>query len=384
MDLIGKGLRTMRVKRKDNVLKQIVAGLLVVVMMISTFAFMQTEAQATSETVDIVDGILYSKDYYSIKEYYVAKKAPVKENYVFGGWYQRVNDTYKPLNETKATAIANGTDTSTVAYAKFVPAYVLSVKAQNASGTSESMTKNTSVRIITATDSKNYKKVGFEIWLGNVKPMYQDEEKTPLETNRVYDGIKIGTSTTKTAAQIFGEPANHVAVWELTDIMRDNHDKIIYVRPYWITMDGTTVQGLAKYVHIEDDYKNYVSVPINLLNKEQIKQVAAGMVRVTYTNAESAEVGLVYKGVEPGRLLPEIMETQSGSSIKLVANALTEGEYNSDETIYANIRFQKDTTKTDVDVNFDMILGDFCDWKEEDVNVSDVWDIKYEATTTHN
>ena len=157
MDLIGKGLRTMRVKRKDNVLKQIVAGLLVVVMMISVFALMPTEAQATSETVDIVDGILYSKDYYSIKEYYPTKKAPVKENYVFGGWYQRVSDTYKPLNETKATAIANGTDTSTVAYAKFVPAYVLSVKAQNASGTSESMTENTSVRIITATDSKNYK-----------------------------------------------------------------------------------------------------------------------------------------------------------------------------------------------------------------------------------
>ena len=356
----------MREQRKFSLLKKITASLLAIILVFSGLVIMSQSTHAEETTGEVIetDGeIIYSSNYYSIQEYYPTKKAPVKENHVFGGWYQKEEETFKALSAAEAVAIVDGTSTVT-AYAKFVPAYVLGVKAQNAEGTTEDMTGNTSVRMITSVDSKKYQKVGFEIYLGNGTTLLTQDDGSALETSRVYKGIKIGTDKTKTATQIFGTASKHVAVWELTDIWPENHTKIIYVRPYWITMDGTTVKGLAKYVHIEDDYKNYISVPVNLLTGEA---VAAGMMNLTYDQS------VTFVGFEKGRLMPE-MEHNHDSEYKTVrivgntetANVVADG-------IYANVRFVKPTTTT----NFDITVVEFCDWDENEVDITKVWDITY-------
>ena len=345
----------------------------VVAMFMATVMLVPTIAKAEEQReIDEKTGVFYTTEF-GINDYWNAdsskSKAPTIENCVFGGWYQKVGDTYKPLTKGEAAE-------AETAYAKFVPAYVLSVKAQNEYGVTAS-TDKTSVRIITSVDSKSYKAIGFEVYLANRIPLYKNEQNEPLETTRVYDGIIVQTgqedTKEKRASEIFGTASKYVGVWELTDIIKDNYEKIIYVRPYWITKDGTKVEGLAKYVHIEDDYNNYISVPVNLLNKDVAAQVAAGAVNVTYGNTT-----LTLKEVEAGRMLPEMNATQSGNTIKMVGNAITPGEYNSNETLYANIRF----VKPSADVDFEMQIGQFCTWGEDDVanmDKTEKWDVKYDA-----
>ena len=326
----------------------------------------------------VADEVIYEEGY-DIKEYWDATnpEAPVKAGYVFGGWYSAEEENAYLTKEEAANA--------TTTYAKFVPAQVLSVKAQNKAGTGDTVTDNTHVRIISSLDSKNYEKVGFDIWLANSVQLFKDDvEGEPLETDKIYDGLLVGENKEEVhATTIFGGVSKYVSVWQLNNIDSAHWGKIIYVRPYWITMDGTKVEGLAKYVHIEDDYKGYISVPVNLLNKEDAAQVAAGAVNMTYTNAQGKDVALTFKEVETGRLLPEMNYTQSGNVIKMVGNAKTVNDYNSAETLYANVRFIKpEDSATDVDVDFTMNMGEFCNWGETEVTIDEKWDVKYDVKET--
>ena len=356
---------------KKNLLcfvKKLTAGVMATGMIVAGILVIPKQADAAV----VEDKVIYEEGY-DIKIYWDAEnpKAPVKAGYVFGGWYsEKEENAYLTYDEAKEAETA---------YAKFVPAQVLSVKAQNMEGTGKTVTDKTHVRIISSLDSKNYARVGFDIYLANSKKLVKNddyEKNEPLETDKIYDGILVGTGENKQekhATAIFGGVSKYVSVWQLNNIAKAHWEKIIYVRPYWITKDGTKVEGLAKYVHIEDDYNNYISVPVNLLNKDVAAQVAAGAVNVTYGNTT-----LTLKEVEAGRMLPEMNATQSGNTIKMVGNAITPGQYNSNETLYANIRFKKPS----VDVDFEMEIGQFCTWGEDDVadmDKTEKWDVKYDA-----
>lgn len=355
--------------------KKLTAGVLAVGMVVA--GILVTPKQAEAAVVE--DKIVYDSTNYKIADYWSTKKAPVKEGYVFGGWYKSEDENdYMTATEAQ-DAVTNGT----TAYAKFVPAQVLSVKAQNMAGTTAT-TEETYVRVISSLDSKNYDKVGFDIWLANSVQLVKDNDYTknePLETDKIYDGLMIGTEPIE-ANSIFGGVSKYVSVWQLTKINKAHYGKIIYVRPYWITMDGTKVEGLAEYVHIEDEYEGYVSVPVNILNKEDAAKLAAGRVNMTYTNANANEtVALTFKEVEAGRLLPEMKGVQSSDNvIKMVGNAKDVDEYNSAESLYANVRFKKpQDSSTDVDVNFNIDMVQFCDWGETSVTIDEKWDVKYDA-----
>ena len=374
----------MREQRKFSLLKKITASLLAIILVFSGLVIMSQSTHAEETTGEVIetDGeIIYSSNYYSIQEYYPTKKAPVKENHVFGGWYQKEEETFKALSAAEAVAIVDGTSTVT-AYAKFVPAYVLGVKAQNAEGTTEDMTGNTSVRMITSVDSKKYQKVGFEIYLGNGTTLLTQDDGSALETSRVYKGIKIGTDKTKTATQIFGTASKHVAVWELTDIWPENHTKIIYVRPYWITMDGTTVKGLAKYVHIEDGYNGYISIPISLRTAEL---VAAGQLELSY-DSEKIEIAKDAAGnmlVENGKMFDKMaFNGNIAGSIKFVGNTSDATDVAADD-IYVNVRFKKASESTYKGagkgefLSFKVSGEKFCNADELIQKTVDAWDIKY-------
>ena len=397
----------MNKKQIMKLAKRMTAGVLAVGMIATGIAVYPEQADAT-ETVDLTGKVIYDETY-QIGDYWLDRKAPVKTGFVFGGWFTDATDgatdaekltsatdgttvkTCVPL--TKETIDSNSDDVidaGVTAYAKFVPAEVLSVKAQNSEGITQKTIEDISeanpmqIRVMTSMDSKNYAKVGFEMYLGNWRPVYADDtEETPTETNKFYDGIMVGEEAVK-ANSIFGGVSKYVSVWRLIDIdTPSNAGLIIYVRPYWETKDGTKVEGLAKYVHIEDEYMNYISVPINILNKEDAAKVAAGAVNMTYTNANAGEtVALTFKQVETGRLLPEMNSSHNGNVIKMVGNAKDVDTYNSDETLYANVRFIKPTDGTDVDVNFTMNMVQFCDWSETPVIINEKWDVKHDVKET--
>ena len=292
------------------------------------------------------------------------KTAPVLKGYVFGGWYDSEDGNY--YDQAGADSLSNG------AYAKFVPAQVLSVKAQNIDGTDKN-SNTTSVRVISSLDSTKYQKVGFDIWLSNQKQLHMaGTESDPLETTKVYSGLNVGTDNW-TANQVFGGISQYVSVWELINVANKNFGEIIYVRPYWITMDGTKVEGLAKYVHIEDGYKDggYISVPVNLMTGED---VAAGAVNVSYP--EGAEL----VGVENGRLFAEmISNTSTTGTIEMVGNTEDATDVKADG-IYANLRFKKSSITTAT--KFTVTKSKFCNNAETRLDSVKAWDTAYIPITT--
>lgn len=297
-----------------------------------------------------------------------AKKAPVKDGYVFGGWYQGAGETKTALTED-AVSSATGD-----IYAKFVPAYVLSVKAQNQSGTTAESTE-TSVRILSSVDSTDYLELGITLYLANRTKM-----DMPVYT-KVYQKLKVGGDTL-TAKEVFGTASEYFSVWRLTGIKNKNFTKIMYVRPYWKTMDGTTVYGLAKYVHIEDGYNKYISVPINLMSDAD---VAAGIVEMGYSSED-----LKFHDFENGRVFTDEMEINSDTAgkVKMVGNYATVDRYApADECLYANVRFTvKDGSSiwnTPVEgvmtrskwFDFD-VTPDFSDWTETTKDAG-AWGLQY-------
>ena len=93
------------------------------------------------------------------------------EGWLFAGWYQ--NDTF-----SKANALSAGV-TSGSAWAKFVPADILSVKAQIPAGTFYDST-DAYIRFVTSVDSLDYARVGFDF-------IVEGEERLGRESKTVYE-----------------------------------------------------------------------------------------------------------------------------------------------------------------------------------------------------
>ena len=341
-------------------MKKITAVFVMLVLVLSIVVILPTQAEASEKKVEYLSG-----DEYDIKNFWSAteseRTAPVLDGYVFGGWYIEENGSYTALTEDTATVEIKKESSSAVA--KFVPENVLSVKAQNENGAVANDGNQTSIRLLSAVDDANgYQTVGFKILLNN------KIDVGTCEWGRVYEKVNsLGDNVT--AASVFGAPATHFSVWRLNNIHDANDSKIIYVRPYWITKDGTKVEGLAKYVHVEDDYSNYISVPVNLLSKSEI---AAGAVNMTY----DSEV-LTYLGFENGRLLENMQQPDvtTAGTVKMVGYGSTRVDAQSGslnnvkaDGIYANVRFALKEGKTleDAKSGINAITAiDFCDWAEE-------------------
>lgn len=369
-----------------NMKKRILVVLCVIMMAVSGITGTATivNAEEVEGTITMDNGIKYVpcdiSEYWSTSE----KKVPQMDNYVFGGWY-----TAKDLGTKTFTALKEGSITTNAitgkanvegTYAKFVSAYVLSVKAQidiTTANAGAGHTNKASMRVVSSVDSKDYQTVGFEILLANRTPLYKDkEEKTPLETNTVYTGLTAGDVRVEPSA-LFGPQSAFLSVWRLDNISPSYDSTIINVTPYWITADGTKVEGHMKYVHVEDGYMGYISVPINLCS---VKQVAAGTLTITYPEG----LKLVDNKIEFDGVFKEAEMTfhdDGKNTIQLVGNA---DVINTDVTatgIYANLRFTKGTssyqgTGTGEFLNFQVQDELFCNWNEDLVSV-DVWDVHY-------
>ena len=141
------------------------------------------------------------------------------------------------------------------------------------------------------------------------------------------------------------------------------------LRPYWITLDGTKVEGAAKYVHIEDEYLNLISVPVNL---SSVEGVAAGTVTMSY------DQNLTLYGCEKGRLLTAMRfwNNAENNEIRMIGNASELNEDVRADGILANIRFKKPEASTAFTIN-----GTFMKWDKTPVALNGV-DMNYEIATS--
>lgn len=281
--------------------------------------------------------------------------------YVFAGWYDGSGDD--------AIALTNDTsELNDTVYTKWIPASWLTVKAQNKAGTSTT-TASTDMRVAFAIDSLDYKEVGFTIQLNNDTSIELENTSTKL----VYSSMEAGQNTYQ-PSDLFGNGAKYLAVWRIKNINKDNYSKIIYVRPYIKTADGTKVEGMPKYVHVEDGYKKLVNIPVSI---KAVAGIAAGVASISFDNAK-----LTYEGYEAGRIFNSEMDAAaSGNSVKFVGNVsdINNNVANADD-IYVNLRF---SVKDNVEMNalhskleFNVSGSDFCDKDEQSQEVT-FTDVRY-------
>ena len=162
--------------------------------------------------------------------------SPTCNGKVFAGWY---------TNYKCDEAISNTLKTGS-AYAKFVDENLLKAKYQLKAGT-VAESDSTNVRFITAVDSLDYKKVGFDLSIGDKN--YTGSSST------VYTDIAItedGKSFSLSPTEHFGSTAQYILPCILKNV--SDFDSQITVKPYWVTLDGTTVYGETRNFKISDSF----------------------------------------------------------------------------------------------------------------------------------
>ena len=175
-------------------------------------------------------------------------KAPTytdgKIEWIFAGWYQDKACTKAYTNISASTASA---------YAKFVPADVLSVRLQLTAGTTES-SPTTNMRLVSSVDSLNYRYVGFEIYYkGATKPV-------TVKATKVYERIVASAESGvdyNYSPKVLDVESQYFATATLLNIANKNfgyEDSTtnFYIRPYWKTLDGTVVYGVNRYVNVKN------------------------------------------------------------------------------------------------------------------------------------
>ena len=360
-------------KRVSSLVRKLVAGCLAAVIVSGMVAIPKLAKAAE----DIVDGeIIYSQmdmaTYWSTG----TKTAPVKQDYIFAGWYTADED-----ENVTAIKEADGIPEQVTTYAKFVPAYVLSIKTQvekkaEVASSDANKPDSTFMRVLSSVDSGDYQNVGFEILLGD-----KEVEKVVEPITKVYAGLKM-SATDENAIypnSVFGAASKYFIALDLQNINLKQFSSKIYIRPYWTTLDGTKVEGLAKNVRVEDKYTDYryLSMPVNLLTDgASPKEIAAGILEVSYdaTKFDIAKDANGNARIDTGRLMSEMeyniippAEGETMGKIVFSGNVETAKDVKEADGLFANIRFiRKDgyNDAKEADLLIDKKVQSFCDWNE--------------------
>ena len=161
-----------------------------------------------------------------------APTTDLPEGYVFAGWF---------TDEECKTALAAGS-TADNAYAKFVDAEVLSVKAQLAVNEGDTVA---SIRFVTTVESLDLQKVGFEISDGSKTADINKTSGTSVyETLKAVDNNGLGTTTlTYKPNEEFSPVSAYFKAFTITNIKEARFDTKFTAKAFWVTLDGTTVYG---------------------------------------------------------------------------------------------------------------------------------------------
>ncbi len=315
------------------------------------------------------DEIIYTSQINDAVGLYNSNTAPTKKGYVFGGWFTDDLGT----EQVTADTVAEGT----TLYAKFVPAYVLSVKAQN----HQNVEKTGNIRFVSSVDNEeHYKSVGFDAYFGNkTEEGYMLTAEAEMVYTRILVNKENGTQDEHWPKEVFGEQSQYFNIAEVHGISKDSFNSIIYVKPYWITNDGTKVYGLGKYVRVNDGINGVISIPVNIYTAQKI---AAGLMEIRYPE------NLQYTGYTASSRLfgeMEVRDDETNHTLKCAGNIATakNGDIAADTDLYVSLQFEvaegeKVTVGKDR-LNFTVTdATQFCNLSEELFDMSKyIWDIQY-------
>ncbi len=362
-----------------RMMKKVTAGVAVAAIVISGLGMSSKKVNAAAGVTDQVKFV--DVTYETFKSKINSKEAPVYEEndstygYVFGGWYAEQNEN-SPIKELKDV------EENTTVYAKYVPAYVMGVKCQNHSQAANNT--KTNIRIISSIDSSMYSEVGMKI--EKITMQEGNCTKAVVKSNgpvKAYEGkfVIYNAAGTQEAAytpkQVFGAESEYFTAASLINI--SNYDMLISVQPYWITLDGTRVDGLSRYVRVNDGVQGYVSIPINL---KSATDVAAGLVTVDYSSL--AADGYTLYAVEGGTVFGE-MESKIDSTnnkVVCVGNVSDISAAAKSDDIFVSLRFAVPSGTSRIYAenafyNLTVDGVDFTDIAEGELDGYSVWNVQY-------
>ena len=369
-----------------KVLKKAGAGLFAVVMVAAGSGMSSIVADAAT-TQGVQSDVVYEDVTYATCKSYIDANNKVPEykdiagaedsfGYLFAGWFKTDNDASANAITASTTGIAN----DATVYAKFVPAYVMSVKCQNLSTTTTS-SSSTSIRLLSSLDSPRYSAFGFRVekLTENADGSYTETLIGEKSVSKIfaggidiYSGAGFDTYETK---YVFGEKSSYAASLTLTDVT--DFSAVYSIQPYWVTFDGTKVYGLARNAHVEDGLNGYINVPVNLKSADD---VAAGILSV---DCSALPAGYKLDKVERGAAFQQMDYNDKGNNvIKLVGNVSDITKNAKSNDLFVNLRFKPTGDKAARSYD-----GTFYHFNVSDVNFSDinenepadytVWNIQY-------
>lgn len=294
---------------------------------------------------------------YEKVEYDMAK-IPMKEGYLFAGYYVTENDE-KPIVSPKE---------GDKLYAKYVPEYVMSVKVQNEEKVNEKGQRV--VRVVSSVNGRNYKEVGFQFMTKKSNEWGYRGSGATTETGNseittgVYKKLREGENLVE-AKDIFGKSSSHFTAMNL-QISQKNENKAIYVRPYWVTMNGDCVYGVGRQVYAEDGYSNSDTISVSI-NKKCGDAIAAGKLEMT------VPAGLELYQTSDTKDFAKSKAKLDGTTLKCIFYSDEVGKDVIANDMLTTVRFKivdSDLYNASENKEFKIISSEFCNWSEENKNIT--------------
>ncbi len=359
---------------KKQVLKRTLAGVLCAAMAMTLFLFAgSAEVQAAGEDVRVYQQV--SVD--TCKEYMGKKEAPIKEGYLFAGWIATVGET-----ETAVTGVDDEalTQSGVTVKAKFIPQQLAGVACQIKANAYDEGVNSTELRIVSLADDGKYQAFGFnlyrrqwsianQVYVEDTLCQYSATSKNPAETTDRYSGMYGQDNALKTPVDLFGAKAEGfyfttVRIGGIPKAVDQNsvYDTCVFaIQPYWITADGTYVEGLMEYDRVSDGNKGIVNISVNI---KQAAAIAAGALNVEYDDSK-----FTFDSADFGRVFQEMkVDSNTTGVVKCVGNVADITNNATDPNdIYINLRFTRKAGAAIIAGNstFRVTDTDFCDKDEK-------------------
>ena len=175
----------------------------------------------------IENGMVKVSDCFKIDNYKAKGTYPTRTGKIFAGWY-----TDEELTKPLGANVKTGT-----AYAKFVDANVLDVKAQIIADTTV-QSKKTDIRFVSTVNDLSYREVGFVF---DIEGRGKETRATRTVYERLY-AVQTDQIDTILPSE-FSNESSYFYAYTYYNVPNKNFETVFNVTPYWITLDGTTVYG---------------------------------------------------------------------------------------------------------------------------------------------
>lgn len=287
----------------------------------------QTQSgQTTKAGIEGVNWKEFTKSEYHTYRTSAGNVAPESDipGFIFAGWYKSANDA-----STNVLSDEDNLQDGAIAYAKFVDADVLTVKARipvSAYATDEKI----DIQFVTTVDSLNYSDVGFDITISGIKKSFPLKK---VYTQLYSVGKDSETFDSLVASEEFCSTSVYFCAYSVWGVPKAHFDTGIVVTPFWTTLDGTRVEGETGVRTVSAGYTYYGAGEFNDTGKKLCNEE---FLRIT------GDVGTAYEQpyVENGILNMKFY--QGTRSVRFSAAQLVGGDAIAGDTVKITVRMKPD------------------------------------------